>query len=257
MTRHAPAAILRATRIPANEFAARLAACDALSQARAEAAQIRADALAEASAMRQAALAEITTERAAFQTLVKECTDDVLDQNRLEASAAAMLDVLDKADAICRRFDALSPWIGALVMDTVSQIIGVLEPDERLQRLLTQALGDARRGWQVRLRAHPDTVDLLRNLLLHWAGPEGVQSAVTDVVADDTLPKGGCLVESEQGLIDITVEAQIAALCHEFGLTPADLHRPEAKLGPDSGPDSGRASGPIVPLVAAADGAQA
>lgn len=68
------------------------------------------------------------------------------------------------------------------------------------------ALDRARRAKAVRVRLHPDDHAALSAL------PESPLPAGTTLVADDTLARGDCIVESDLGTVDARVETKLAAL---------------------------------------------
>jgi len=98
-----------------------------------------------------------------------------------------------------------------LVMDCVREIIGELDARERIVRIVRGALGRARRQKQAVLRLHTDDVAAVLawrdDLLAEFPAVEDL-----DIVATAQMARGACRVETEIGVIEAGVDAQLAAL---------------------------------------------
>lgn len=70
---------------------------------------------------------------------------------------------------------------------------------ERVQAIVRDALDRVRRASRVRVRAHPDDAAQLMDLEV-------------EIVADASIERGGCVVESELGVVDARIETRIDAL---------------------------------------------
>ncbi|OWT72717.1 MULTISPECIES: HrpE/YscL family type III secretion apparatus protein [unclassified Achromobacter] len=107
--------------------------------------------------------------------------------------------------------DAIEGEMVDLVMDCVREIIGELDAGERIVRIVRGALGRARRQKQAVLRLHTDDVATVLawrdDLLAEFPAVEDL-----DIVATAQMARGACRVETEIGVIEAGVDAQLAAL---------------------------------------------
>lgn len=134
-----------------------------------------------------------------------------------EINALAALDVLNTAQILVARFDALSPWVSQLVVNAVARMVGTIPAHELFLWPLKEYLQQAREGLQLRIRVHPQDYAALNRLR---ADPKYriLFSAVCEVAEDWKLSPGDCLVEDQEGLRDISIRAQISQLCLELGV---------------------------------------
>jgi flagellar assembly protein FliH len=89
-----------------------------------------------------------------------------------------------------------------------------------MARVALDRLGDSA---SARIRLHPEDYAAVQRL-----GSASVNSGAVQVVSDPALHRGGCVVESDFGLIDISVDAQVEeltrALLSEEELEPVPVH---------------------------------
>jgi type III secretion protein L len=98
-----------------------------------------------------------------------------------------------------------------LVMTAVRKILGEFDDIELTRRIVSQALQVVRNQPQVSIRVSPSQADQLTkrvNALL--AGHTHLR--LVDVVPDPRLSEGGCILETEIGVVDASLETQLAAL---------------------------------------------
>lgn len=103
----------------------------------------------------------------------------------------------------------------ALVMASVRKIIDGFDDEERVLIVVRNALAVVRNQKQMTLRLHPGMVDMVRshaNELL--AAYPGV--GYLDIVADARLQEQACILESEIGMVEASVDGQLAALEKAF-----------------------------------------
>jgi type III secretion protein L len=218
MTLHvAPSLIAR--RISAADLELRLSELADLKDARREAELLLQSARNEATELVENAKRSATETEAAMQQKVAADRLRLMQETEDRVSALRVLQTVDAAKELTRRFDDLTPWISTLVIETAERIVGALEPTDQMDRVLSQALSKCRKDWVLRLRCHPETATSLRHLIDADRTGQGRFSGVHDVVDDDRLAVGDCLLESEAGLIEIGIKAQIEALSSAIGLS--------------------------------------
>jgi len=88
-----------------------------------------------------------------------------------------------------------------------------------MARVALDRLGDSAAA---KIRLHPDDYAAVERL---GHGSLGAQGAV-QVVADPSIARGGCVVESDFGLIDVSVDAQVEELTHSLLSADEDTLEP-------------------------------
>ena len=136
-----------------------------------------------------------------------------------EGLAEARMEQVEKMlDTVGRTVDYFAAVEGdmvALVMGAVRKIIDGYGDHERVLLVVRNALAVVRNQKQMTLRLPPAQVDAVRarvNELL--AAYPGV--GYLDMVADARLKGDACILESEIGLVEASIDGQIAALQGAF-----------------------------------------
>ena len=102
-----------------------------------------------------------------------------------------------------------------LVLAAVQKIIDGYDDREKIMVVVRNALAVVRNQKQMTLRLHPGEVETVReqvNELL--AAYPGV--GYLDLVADARLDRGACILESEIGVVEASLESQLQALRKAF-----------------------------------------
>ena len=132
-----------------------------------------------------------------------------------EGVAEAQMEQAEKMiDTVSRTIDYFARVEGdvvALVMSAVRKIIDGFNDEERVLIVVKNALSVVRNQKQMTLRLHPQQVDVARarmnDLLASYPGV-----GYLDIVADGRLSLESCILESEIGLVEASIEGQITAL---------------------------------------------
>ena len=132
-----------------------------------------------------------------------------------EGVAEAQMEQAEKMiDTVSRTIDYFARVEGdvvALVMSAVRKIIDGFNDEERVLIVVKNALSVVRNQKQMTLRLHPQQVDVARarmnDLLASYPGV-----GYLDIVADGRLSLESCILESEIGLVEASIEGQIKAL---------------------------------------------
>lgn len=140
-------------------------------------------------------------------------TDGMAQAGQQIAAAAQRLAALAASAAVAQ--EASLHNLDGAVLDLVLAISGAVirrevecDPDMIL-RVAQSALSEMSAGPTVALRIHPDDEELLQSSLPALGLPASVHVAL---VADPTVSRGGCLIESGAGRVDATIETQIERL---------------------------------------------
>ena len=101
----------------------------------------------------------------------------------------------------------------AKLLQATEKVLGEMEETELVRRVVHSAMRVMRNQKQVTLRVMPELVEPVRRQLTQiMEGYPGV--SFVEVAADPRLRRGGCILESELGIVDATVDVQLDALRH-------------------------------------------
>lgn len=138
------------------------------------------------------------------------------------AMARQMLEVISQTSTYLQEFE---DRIVATVLLSVRKIIGELPDSERMARMVSQALGVVRRQQRVIIRVAPaqeqEVAAQVKALAAPWPSIRHL-----DVVPDINLNPGTCVLESDLGLVEASVDGQLKVL--ESVLSQAFGRREEA-----------------------------
>lgn len=164
------------------------------------AAQVLVDARAEAAALLASAAAAAGQIRA---------------EAHAEGAAAAEAEVQDRLFEIAEAsVDALSRTeerIVDLALQVAERVMGQLDGQDVVARMALRSLRLAGRSAMVRLRVAPALAEGLRRQLETELSAT-MQAAAIEVVPDPRVRDHGCIMETDAGLVDATIESQIAAV---------------------------------------------
>jgi type III secretion protein L len=175
--------------LKAADFAAILASRDLIAKAEAEAARIRAEATAHFLAEKERGYQE----------------------GREQGKAEMAQQVIATLGQSTVYFSKVEKTLIDVVMQALRRIIGEFEERERVERIVHEALELLRNNSQVRLKVSPTQEEWMKTRV------EALLSSFPriqflDVGTDTRLPPDGCILETEFGVIDATVETQLRAI---------------------------------------------
>lgn len=166
------------------------------------------DLVAAAELQAQAIRADAQT---AYDAEKKRGYEEGLEEARLEQAEQMIENVSRTIDY----FSKVEGQMVDLVMQAVQKIISDFDDQERVLITVRNALSVVRNQKQMTLRLHPLQVDVVKarvNELL--ASYPGV--GYLDIVGDNRLQADACILESEIGLVEASLEGQMAALRGAF-----------------------------------------
>jgi flagellar assembly protein FliH len=163
------------------------------------------DARAEADALRAAARAEAADARAGADALREQARLEGAAQGRAQAAAEAAALLAGARAEATRLLAAAQPAAVVLAARMAERIVGravALDPAV-MADIAGAALEACRpRGDWIRVRVHPDDLAALT----------ARAAAALDLVADDSVGRHGCIIETALGQVDARLASQIAAL---------------------------------------------
>ena len=195
---------------------------------RSDAPQISARALVLRSGDRQAwadAQAILEHARQQAETIVdgaKAAFEEERARGYAEGCEAALLDQAEKMIETVGRtveyFASVENEMVELVMRAVRRVVDGFDDKEKVMTVVRNALAVVRNQKQMTLRLHPDEVDIVRErvneLLAIYPG-----IGYLDITADGRLGRGACILESEIGMVEASLEGQLQALRNAFERT--------------------------------------
>lgn len=132
-----------------------------------------------------------------------------------EAQMAQAEKMMDTIGRTVDYFGQVEADMVALVMGAVRKIIDDYDDADRVLIVVKNALSVVRNQKQMTLRLHPQQVEVVRarinDLLAAYPGV-----GYLDIVPDGRLGPQACILESEIGLVEASIEGQIAALEKAF-----------------------------------------
>jgi flagellar biosynthesis/type III secretory pathway protein FliH len=185
------ARVIRAQRsgpsvVPGEVYDARREAEQILEQARAEAEALRIEAIAEGKRAGRLDAAKQLFDVAAMRS-------ELIRNTEQQALRAVLL--------------VAAELVGSTLRSDPAQIAAMLAP--HLQRL--------RRAASITLRLHPEDAHFLERNRAQLAQRAGFECPV-ELVADPTISRGGCVVDSNLGELDARIETRLAELGRALGL---------------------------------------
>jgi type III secretion protein L len=169
-----------------------------------DAQQAVADARAQADAI-------VAQAGAAFEAEKQRGYQEGLEEARLQQAEQMIENVSRTIDY----FSKVEGRMVDLVMQAVQKIIGDFDDSERVVITVKNVLSVVRNQKQMTLRLNPQQVDLVKarvdELLAAYPGV-----GYLDILPDSRLKPDACILESEIGLVEASMEGQIAALRGAF-----------------------------------------
>ncbi|MCR4666690.1 MAG: HrpE/YscL family type III secretion apparatus protein [Desulfovibrio sp.] len=107
--------------------------------------------------------------------------------------------------------EGLERQIVDVVTTAVRKIIGEMDDKERIVRIVRTALDQVRGRQHVLIRVCPEEEPYVREALAPMLGKSSLSRAL-ELVADQHMKPGDCMLESEMGVVDAGLEIQLRAI---------------------------------------------
>jgi len=131
-------------------------------------------------------------------------------QGMEEAAAEAAKHHLETVQATLGYFEKIEATFADTIISCLRNLIQTLPEQERLLQLTAQALDGMRQQQAITLRVHPDREAFLNHSLRHLV-PEGSAMQLR-VRPDPNVDPDGCVLESPIGVVNASLENQLALL---------------------------------------------
>ncbi|CAM3834210.1 HrpE/YscL family type III secretion apparatus protein [Bordetella tumulicola] len=170
----------------------------------------------------QSLLAHARTQAEAIVASAQAAFDAECARGYAEGKASALLDQAEKMiDTVGRTVDyfaGVENTMVELVMQAVRKVVEGFDDREKVMAVVRNALAVVRNQKQMTLRLHPDEVETVRkcvnDLLVAYPGV-----GYLDIIADGRVLRGACILESEIGMVEASLDGQIEALRKAFERT--------------------------------------
>lgn len=106
---------------------------------------------------------------------------------------------------------SMQPALAEMVVDAVSLLAKGLDREALMARAVELIQGSLRGVSWARLRVHPDSVGVAEDALLELSRKTDL-GKLARVMADDSLPADGCVLESDLGRVDASLSTQLEAI---------------------------------------------
>ncbi|MDR2451625.1 MAG: HrpE/YscL family type III secretion apparatus protein [Candidatus Accumulibacter sp.] len=157
--------------------------------------------IAQEEERRVAALAEEI-----YQKRHEEGYQDGIMAGKLEYSAKILETVMSSVEYL----ENLETSIVRIVGEVTRKLIGEMDREEVIVRLVRQALNSVRSERKVLIRvAARDEATVRRDLAALLQQRDGGAAGFLDILADPELSPGSCILESEMGVIEASLETQL------------------------------------------------
>ncbi|WP_445222839.1 FliH/SctL family protein (plasmid) [Bradyrhizobium sp. Pa8] len=122
-------------------------------------------------------------------------------EQRLIAIAAASLRIMEQSK---ERIVDMGLQIARRVLDTI-------EPDEAAVQIALRSLKFVGHSALIRMRVAPAHVEMVRKRLDEML-PMATSRAVVELIADPRVKDAGCILETDAGLVNATIESQMMSI---------------------------------------------
>ena len=140
----------------------------------------------------------------AYERRREEGYRDGVEEGRLEHAEK----VLSSVEYI----EGIEATLVNVVAVAVRKVIGEIDENERIVRIVRNALVTVRNQQHVTIRVAPADEKAVRAELASMLASVPGGTSFLDVVPDARLERGACLLESELGVVDASLETQLKAL---------------------------------------------
>lgn len=209
------------------DFAALSRAEQIPEAAAAQAQDLMAQARREAQARTDAADAEAKRLRSEAQQIFAQAQMQGMSQGLRQASTEWAAKAIDAAGARRRHMNRGSERLSQVVSTAVEKIIGKEDPVKLFRRSLGTVLKLMRDAPLLTMKVHADDAQNAHAAVESLAGtlPEKLR---IEVEVDPEMPRGGCRFESDEGIIDTSLQTQLDALRRALDRTVTALASPDA-----------------------------
>ena len=135
-----------------------------------------------------------------------------LEEGRDEGKGEYIEKIMDMVLSSVESIEALESQLVEVVNNAVNKIIGDSDEKERSVRIVHQALNSVRGSKAITMRVCAEDERILRQELSGFIFSSDRSKGYINLVADPNLKAGDCILETEQGVVDASLDSQLKIL---------------------------------------------
>ncbi len=136
----------------------------------------------------------------------------------MQAKAEMSGKITETVSQTAQYFDNLEDKMVKLVMRTLTTILGNMDSDEIVQKIVGKALGSVRNEKQITIRVHPSYAKSVKKHIDRYTAAFPKVNFF-EVIAEPRMQLADCILESEAGYVDGSLEVQLKAIKKAFERT--------------------------------------
>lgn len=144
---------------------------------------------------------------AVYEERFQQGYEDGVEAGKMENAEKMMETVLASVEFI----ESIENTVVSVVNQSIRKIIGELDDETRIKRIVGTALNTVRGQQRVTVRVNPAEEPTVSKALAAMTS-----GSYLTLVADPRLGPDSCILESELGVVDASLETQLKALEHAF-----------------------------------------
>ncbi|KAB7613607.1 hypothetical protein F9L33_09510 [Amylibacter sp. SFDW26] len=200
---------LSAKRISAEDFGYAESAKEIFEKAEADVGQKISDAEERAAQITEEAEVKVAETLQAAKEALEDEINEYVNEQREARLAGELEQITDVTNGLMQDFNAAEKWLTPLIISSVENIIGNLEFDERVSRLITSGLAETRKRWRLELRTSLSEFKQIKSIIeADKALFEGIESVVPDGKQSD----GEIKIVGAGGVSNIGLGVQLETL---------------------------------------------
>lgn len=134
--------------------------------------------------------------------------EDGKTEGKLEHAEKMMETILSSVEFI----EGIESTLVNVVGQAIRKIIGDLDDNDRIVRIVRTALTNVRNQQHVTVRVAPADAAAVETAMAAMLQTAPGRTSFMDIIPDARLERGACLLESELGVVDASLETQLKAL---------------------------------------------
>lgn len=146
------------------------------------------------------------------QAVYQKRYEQGLEQGREEGKEEYAMKIMETVLSSLDSLQGLEQEIVALVIDAVQKVIGEIDDEELVRRIVRRGLASVRGENRIVVRVSVEDEKIVRDDLKSMLLSDDGSSGYADVVADSTLKHLDCIIETKLGVVDSSLDNQLRIL---------------------------------------------
>lgn len=138
--------------------------------------------------------------------------DDGYIQGQAEGKEEYSMKIMETVMSTLDSLQGLENQIVDVVIDSVTKIIGEIDPNERIVAIVKNALASVRGENRIIVRVCIDDEYAVKDALSAFLLSTDGSSGYIEVIGDASLRKDDCILESQMGVVEASLKSQLKIL---------------------------------------------